>query len=331
MSGDVLAIRALDVRFPLFYRTVHAVRGVDLTISGGEILGVVGESGSGKSVMASACLGLVPPPARVAGSVRLLGREVVAAGERELASLRGGGAAMIFQNPGTALNPFFTIGRQLTDVVRRHRRLTRRTARVAVTESLAAVRLPDPAQQLRKYPHELSGGQLQRVMIAMALSCRPALLIADEPTTALDVTVQAQIILLLRDLARQTGLSVLYITHDLATVAATCDCVAVMYAGRIVEHGPVAEVLRAPRHPYTGGLMDCVPRLGSGMNELGAIAGQVPDMAAPPPGCAFHPRCARADAGCRQHDPQLEPAGDGRGVACHHPLSVEVRRRGASG
>lgn len=320
MSDTVLQARGLEVRFPLFARTVHAVRGVDLEIGRGEILGLVGESGSGKSVMASACLGLVPAPGEIHGSVRLAGTETVGASDRALAGLRGGQAAMIFQNPTTALNPFFTIGRQLGDVIRQHRGLGHTAARAAAVEALTSVRLPDPEIQIGKYPHQLSGGQLQRVMIAMALACRPALLIADEPTTALDVTVQAQIILLLRDLARDTGLSVLFITHDLGTVATICDRVAVMYAGRVVESGPVETVIGSAAHPYSAALLESVPRLGLGRRALGAIPGSVPDMAAPPAGCAFHPRCSRADAGCTTDDPALSAIDDRHTVACHYPL-----------
>lgn len=326
MSEPVLSIRDLDVRFPLFARTVHAVRGVEVNVARGEVLGIVGESGSGKSVMASACLGLVPQPGRTIGSIRLDGAEIVGANDQDLAGLRGGGAAMIFQNPTTALNPFFTIGQQLTDVIRQHRGLGRSAARAAAVEAMTSVRLPDPDVQLGKYPHQLSGGQLQRVMIAMALACRPKLLIADEPTTALDVTVQAQIILLLRDLARDTGLAVLFITHDLATVATICDRVAVMYAGRIVEQGAVTTVISAPAHPYTLGLIESVPRLGLGRRALDAIPGTVPDMAAPPRGCAFHDRCRRAGERCPRVDPVLTPGTDERMVACHFPLTTEAAR-----
>jgi len=330
MSDFVLQARGLEVHFPLFARSVHAVRGVDLDIARGEILGLVGESGSGKSVMASACLGLVPAPGEIRGSVRLAGTETVGASVRTLAGLRGGQAAMIFQNPTTALNPFFTIGRQLGDVIHQHRGLGRDGARAAALEALASVRLPDPAVQLGKYPHQLSGGQLQRVMIAMALACRPALLIADEPTTALDVTVQAQIILLLRDLARDTGLSVLFISHELGTVATICDRVAVMYAGRVVETGPVDTVLHDAAHPYTAALLESVPRLGLGRRSLGAIPGSVPDMATPPSGCAFHPRCSRANDDCKVADPILTAGEDGRAAACHYPLTRLARRRGVS-
>jgi oligopeptide/dipeptide ABC transporter ATP-binding protein len=328
MSDTVLEIRDLHVRFDLFRRSVQAVRGCDLSIAGGEILGLVGESGSGKSVTATACLGMVPPPGRMSGSIRLCGQEIVGAGEANLRHLRGGLAAMIFQNPSTALNPFFTIGRQMRDVIRLHRRLDIAKAGDEAAEALAAVRIPDPRAQLRKFPHQLSGGQLQRVMIAMALACRPKLLIADEPTTALDVTVQAQILILLRDLAREEGLSVFFITHDLGNVAAICDRVAVMYAGALVEEGSVGDVLGGPRHPYTAGLLQSVPQLGGGRRRLGAIPGRVPDLSQPPLGCAFHPRCSRAGELCPIEDPAMSFERSQR-FACHHPLPRDAERREA--
>src|SRR5581483_10527485 len=208
--------------------------------------------------------------------------------------LRGSVAAMIFQYPGKALNPFFTIGRQLTDAIADVRRIGRSDAEQAAVASLTEVRVADPALAMRKYPHQLSGGQLQRAMIAMALACNPKLLIADEPTTALDVTIQAQVIVLLRDLARLHGLTVLFITHDLGVVGSLCDRLAVMYAGRVVESGPVDALFASPAHPYTASLLRAVPMLGGGRRTLIQIAGTVPDMAAPPPGCAFHPRCPSA-------------------------------------
>ena len=238
-AATVLTIDDLHVRFPVLGGELHAVRGVSLSVATGDIVGLVGESGSGKSVTAMACLGLVPGSARVTGRVEVAGREVVDRTERELRGLRGGVAAMIFQNPATAMNPFFTIGRQLVDVIRRHSADTRDRARRSAIEALESVRLPDPDLALAKYPHQMSGGQLQRVMIAMAIACKPRLLIADEPTTALDVTIQAQIIHLIRDLVRERDLSVLFITHDLGVVASLCDHVAVMYAGSIVEEADV--------------------------------------------------------------------------------------------
>jgi len=333
MSEAILKIRNLTVDFPGLGETVHAVRDCSFSVRKGEILGLVGESGSGKSVTAMACLGLVPPPGEMRGSVEIAGRQVVGRTHGELMDLRGGTAAMIFQNPGSALSPFFTVGRQIVDVIVSHQDFARRSARDLAIETLRLVHLPDPELAVDKYPHQLSGGQRQRAMIAMAMACEPDLLIADEPTTALDVTIQAQIIVLLRELAQETGLSILFITHDLGVVASLCDRVAVMYAGTIVETGPLPELFDAPAHPYTERLMHTVPRLGSGKTELAYIKGQVPNMAHLPVGCAFHARYAHASEVCRQRSPAARPLGGARIVACHHTLGAphlrEVAARGA--
>ena len=321
MTADLLELTDLRVEFPGLERTVKAVRGCTLSVTKGEVLGLVGESGSGKSITALACLGLVPPPGRITGSIRLDGHEVVGAPEADNERLRGGVAAMIFQNPGKALNPFFTIGRQLIDAIAGVRHIDRAAAKRAAIEALAEVRIADPELALHKYPHQLSGGQLQRVMIAMALSCRPKLVIADEPTTALDVTIQAQVIVLLRDLAREHGLTVLFITHDLGVVGSLCDRLAVMYAGRVVESGPVDALFASPAHPYTASLLRAVPTLGRGRATLLQIPGTVPNMASPPPGCAFHPRCPVAGLRCASDVPEMQAAGGGTAVACHHPLA----------
>jgi len=320
MTETVLNIEGLKIEFPGLARTVQAVRGVDLTLNRGELVGLVGESGSGKSMTASACLGLVPPPGIVSGSVKISGREVVGRAERELARLRGGEAAMIFQNPMKALNPFFTVGRQITDAIRCHRPLTKADAKQAAIDGLRSVHMPDPAFAMDKYPHQMSGGQIQRVMIAMALTCEPKLLIADEPTTALDVTIQAQILSLLRELVDERGLTILFITHDLGVVATICDRVSVMYAGRIVEAADVETLYADPRHPYTQRLLATVPRMGQNRDELPAISGQVPNMANPPTGCAFHPRCENASDICRDKDPETRSPREGSTVACHHAL-----------
>ncbi len=331
MTGMLLEIAGLCVEFPGLERTVKAVRGCDLSVANGEVMGLVGESGSGKSMTALACLGMVPPPGRVTGSVRLDGHEVVGAPEAENEKLRGGVAAMIFQNPAKALNPFFTIGRQLTDAIAGVRRVERAAAERMAVEALAEVRIGDPRLALHKYPHQMSGGQLQRVMIAMALSCRPKLVIADEPTTALDVTIQAQVIVLLRDLAREHGLTVLFITHDLGVVGSLCDRLAVMYAGRVVESGPVDALFASPAHPYTASLLRAVPMLGGGRRTLTQIAGTVPDMAAPPPGCAFHPRCPSARPRCAREDPAMQGRDGGRAVACHYPLGIAAGEEAGAG
>ena len=305
--------------FPGLFKTVKAVRGIDLKVRRGEILGLVGESGSGKSMTAMSCLGLMPEAARLEGSVRVAGQQVNGASASQLAALRGGGAAMIFQNPMKALNPFFTVGRQMIDVIGCHRQLSKAEIRAEALSSLEAVSMPDPSLALAKYPHQMSGGQLQRVVIAMALACRPKLLIADEPTTALDVTVQAQIIALLRKLAREQDLAILFITHNLGVVASLCDRVAVMYAGEVVESGPVGEVFKRPAHPYTLKLMGTVPKLGQGPQALGFIPGQVPNMAAPPAGCAFNPRCERATGRCNHAAPRVV-IGKEHWAACHNIL-----------
>jgi len=265
------------------------------------------------------CLGLVPETARLGGIIRVAGQQVNGASASQLAALRGGGAAMIFQNPMKALNPFFTVGRQMFDVISCHRQLSKAQTRAEALSSLEAVSMPDPPLVLAKYPHQLSGGQLQRVVIAMALACRPKLLIADEPTTALDVTVQAQIIALLRKLAREQDLAILFITHNLGVVASLCDRVAVMYAGEVVESGPVDQVFKRPAHPYTMKLMGTVPTLGQGPQPLGFIPGQVPNMAATPAGCAFNPRCERATGRCVHAAPRVE-IGEGHWAACHNTL-----------
>ena len=331
VSDNLLEISELHIEFPSLERMVQAVRGCNLSVIKGEVMGLVGESGSGKSMTALACLGLVPPPGRVTGSVRLDGHEVIGASEASNRMLRGGVAAMIFQNPGKALSPFFTIGRQLTDAIAGVRGLARDSAERIAVDALSEVRIADPALAMHKYPHQVSGGQLQRAMIAMALSCQPKLVIADEPTTALDVTIQAQIIVLLRDLARVHGLTVLFITHDLGVVGSLCDRLAVMYAGRVVESGPVDALFASPAHPYTASLLRAVPMLGRGRTALTQIPGTVPNMAEPPPGCAFHPRCPIAQPRCARDDPMSQQTDSGRTVACHFPLPEPAVTAAAAG
>lgn len=329
----LLEISDLQIKFRGEDRTVEAVRGCHLQLAAGEILGLVGESGSGKSMTALACLGLVPKPGRVTGSIRLDGQEMVGAPEAAVGNMRGGVAAMIFQNPGKALNPFFTIGQQLIHTIAHVRRLDTAAAQRAAISALADVSVPDPELVLRKYPHQVSGGQLQRIMIAMALGCKPKLLIADEPTTALDVTIQAQIIVLLQQLAREHGLAVLFITHDLGVVSNLCDRLAVMYAGQVVESGTVEDLLDDPAHPYTASLLTAVPALGGGRKLLTQIPGSVPDMGDLPSGCAFHPRCSVAGALCDRESPKRYQIANGRSVTCHHPLvpvgAAGVKQAGA--
>ena len=260
--STMLTVRGLQVEFPGLLRSTPVLRGVDLDIDKGDIMGLVGESGSGKSMTAMACLGMVQAPGIVQGSIELDGREIVNSTTAALSRLRGGDAAMIFQNPSRSMNPFFTIGQQLIEIIRCHRPFDRRKAQAEAMKELKAVQIPDPERVMDKFPHQLSGGQVQRVMIALALACRPKLLIADEPTTALDVTVQAQIMSLLLDKADRMNLTILFITHDLGVVSSLCNRVAVMYEGRIVESGPVEDVIDHPGHPYTAKLIASVPVIG---------------------------------------------------------------------
>ena len=290
-NPPLLAIDGLTVEFPSPKGPLTAVDGVTLHVARGETVGLVGESGSGKSMTALAVVGLVPPPGRVAaGEVRFDGARVTGMGERELRRIRGAGIGFVFQEPMTALNPVFTIGDQIVETLGVHGIARGTAAWARAAELLDAVRLPDPERRLRDYPHQLSGGQRQRALIAMALSCNPKVLVADEPTTALDVTVQAEILDLLREMKERLGLALLLITHDLGVVAETADRVAVMYAGRIVEQSPVADLFADPLHPYTRGLLKSMPGQEKG-RHLHAIPGVVPPLGNLPPGCTFAPRC----------------------------------------
>jgi oligopeptide/dipeptide ABC transporter ATP-binding protein len=294
-----------------------AVDGVEFRIARGETLGMVGESGCGKSVTALSIMRLVGPPGRIAGgSVVFEGRDLLAVSERELRRMRGNEIAMIFQEPMTSLNPVLTVGAQIAEAVRLHHRLGRLAAWQRAVEMLRLVEMPDAEERARSYPHQLSGGMRQRVMIAMAMSCAPRLLIADEPTTALDVTIQAQILELLASLRARTGMAMLLITHNLGIVAEQADHVAIMYAGRIVERAPVRELFERPLHPYTIGLLASVPGLGGRRRRLEAIPGIVPDPRRLPSGCRFRDRCSRAVAACAETDPALEEKRPGHMVAC---------------
>jgi peptide/nickel transport system ATP-binding protein len=307
-----------------------AVDGVSFSVDAGRTLAIVGESGCGKSVTSLSIMGLVAAPGRIAGgSIRFEGRELVGLDARALQDLRGNGMAMVFQEPMSSLNPAFTIGTQIVEALQRHRPLTRAQAEARAQQMLERVRIPAPAQRLHEYPHKLSGGMRQRAMIAMALACEPRLLIADEPTTALDVTIQAQILALIRTLQQETGTAVILITHDLGVVAEVADEVVVMYAGRIVERAPVQALFDQPQHPYTVGLLGSIPRLDIEQARLASIEGQVPDPLARPPGCRFAERCPFADAHCRAADPPLRAVGgvgaEGHLSACWKaPLDAEV-------
>jgi oligopeptide/dipeptide ABC transporter ATP-binding protein len=303
---SVLELEHLAVRFSSARGSAEAVRDVSFELEEGATLGLVGESGSGKSATALALLGLLPPNAQVeAGSARFEGRDLFALSARELRAVRGRRIALVFQDPRAAVDPFTTIGRQLADVLDVHLGLRRREARARAAHALAEVGLPDPERRLDSYPHELSGGQRQRVMLAMALLCDPRVLIADEPTTALDATLQAQVLELIATLQKTHGTAVLLITHDLGVVARACERVAVLYAGRVVEEGPVGELFRAPLHPYTRALLDSLPRLGL-ERELRPIPGAPPDPLEREAGCAFAPRCALASARCLAELPPFE-------------------------
>ncbi|WP_370156509.1 ABC transporter ATP-binding protein [Ferrovibrio sp.] len=297
---------------------IRAVDGVTFSVDAGRTLGIVGESGCGKSVTSLSVMGLLPARgARIAGgSVRFKGVDLLELAESARRDLRGNRLAMIFQEPLTSLNPAFTIGDQIMEGLIRHRQMSRTAARDAAIAMLRQVRIPAPEQRVDDYPHQLSGGMRQRAMIAMALACGPELLIADEPTTALDVTVQAQILDLLRDLQRDSGAAILLISHDLGVIAEMADEVAVMYAGRVVEQAPVARLFEAPQHPYTIGLLGSIPRLDYDQLQLAAIEGSVPDPSNPPPGCRFAPRCPFADTECHTAQPALRAIQPGHAVAC---------------
>jgi peptide/nickel transport system ATP-binding protein len=306
----------LSVRFVTREATVHAVNGVSFAVRPGEVLCILGESGSGKSVTLRALMRLLPRQARIEGSVRIGGEDVLAMPGRQLRDLRGGLVSMIFQEPMTALDPVYTVGQQIGETLRRHTRISRSGARARALELLELVRIPSPERRLDAYPHELSGGLRQRAMIAMALSCNPRLLLADEPTTALDATVQVQVLILLRRLQRELGMGMIFVTHDLGVAAEIADTVAVMYGGRIVEAGPVAQVLGAPAHPYTAGLLASTVHGQPRERDIDAIPGSPPDMRRLSPGCSFAPRCARRMAACRQVIPEPRFPAPGRMAAC---------------
>jgi oligopeptide/dipeptide ABC transporter ATP-binding protein len=297
-------------------RVVRAVEGVSLTINAGETLGIVGESGSGKSTLALTILRLLPPAGRIAaGKMLFEGEDLLQKSDAEMRRVRGKRIAMILQDPMASLNPLFTIGDQVGEPIRVHEGASRASAWERACELLKAVRIPSPQTRLSQHPHEMSGGMRQRIVGAIGISCEPRLLIADEPTTSLDLTIQAQYLNLLRDLQRQHGLALIFITHNLGIVAKMCDQLAVMYAGRVVEAGPVRQVFKAPRHPYTRALLNSIPRMSDSRQRLTAIDGQPPDLAALPQGCAFAPRCASVMDRCRVEAPP-EFTGDGGSVRC---------------
>jgi oligopeptide transport system ATP-binding protein len=316
----VLDIRDLDVRFATPDGEVDAVNHVSFAVEPGETVGIVGESGSGKSQIFMTVMGLLAANGRATGSVRFQGEEVLGRPRRELNRIRGVRMSMIFQDPMTSLNPYLTIERQLTEVLVAHRGQSRREARESAVAMLERVRIPEAERRIDHYPFEFSGGMRQRAMIAMALLCQPELLIADEPTTALDVTVQAQILELMAELKQDERAALVLITHDLGVIARLCDRVLVMYAGRIVESGPVREIFHNPQHPYTAGLLASMPRLDeSEATRLATIPGQPPNLQRLPPGCAFTDRCRYAFERCPAERPDLRPIAPDRRKACHLP------------
>ena len=316
----VLSVKDLVIRIA----GVNVVDGVSLMASEGRILAIVGESGCGKSLTALSILQLLPGAAQIAGGqIHLEGAELTAMDETGLRQVRGNRASIIFQEPVASLNPLMRVGAQVEEALRIHRGLTGEQARQQAIAMLAMVGIPDPALRAAQFPFELSGGMCQRIMIAAALVCRPRLLIADEPTTALDVTVQAQIVALLRDIQRERGTAILLISHNLGLIAGLADEIAVMYAGRVLEHGPAARILAQPEHPYTIGLLGAVPRAAPGEAPLVGIEGSVPDPRNPPPGCVFQPRCPFAEARCAEAAPALRTLAPGHHAACHlAPLDI---------
>ncbi|MFD6023189.1 ABC transporter ATP-binding protein [Streptomyces griseoluteus] len=315
----LLEVRDLHVEFRTRDGVAKAVNGVSYGVGAGETLAVLGESGSGKSVTAQAVMGILDmPPGRITGGrILFQGRDLLGLKEEERRRIRGAGMAMIFQDALSALNPVLSVGDQLGEMFTVHRGMSRKDARKRAVELMDRVRIPGAAQRVRDYPHQCSGGMRQRIMIAMAIALEPALVIADEPTTALDVTVQAQVMDLLAELRREYDMGLVLITHDLGVVADVADRIAVMYAGRIVESAPVHDIYKAPAHPYTRALLDSIPRLDHKGRELNAIRGLPPSLTRIPPGCAFHPRCAMARDVCRTDEPPLYPAGPDRVSACH--------------
>jgi len=313
----LLEIKNLKINFKTYQGTVQAVDIDHFSIGKGEYVGLVGETGCGKSVTTLAILRLLPPSGRVvSGEILFKGEDLLKKSLKEMENIRGKQISIVFQNPSSSLNPVFTVGEQITRILMLHQNLKKEEAKRKAVKILSLVRLPNPYKILDRYPHELSGGMCQRVMIAMALSCNPDLLIADEPTTALDVTIQAQILKLMRELKDKIGASILLITHDLSVVAQLCDKVAVMYAGRIVEQGKVRDIFKKPLHPYTRGLLEAIPVVGKREKRLKGIEGFVPDMLNPPPGCRFHPRCPYATEICNVKSPDSFHVENGHYVSC---------------
>ena len=322
MTAPLLEVRHLRVEFPTRRGTLLALDDISFDIAPGEVLGVVGESGAGKSLTGAAIIGLLEPPGRIAGGEILLeGQRIDNLPYEQMRAIRGRKIGAIFQDPLTSLNPLYTIGRQLTETILTHLPVSAEEARQRAIRLLQDTGIPAAEQRIDQYPHQFSGGMRQRVVIALALAAQPKLIVADEPTTALDVSIQAQIIALLKRLCKEQGAAVMLVTHDMGVIAETCDRVAVMYAGRIAEMGPVHDVIHAPAHPYTAGLMGSIPAMDEDRERLLQIDGAMPRLNAIPRGCAFNPRCGKATERCREQRPELQAAGATR-AACWHPGSA---------
>lgn len=321
MAHPLLAVKGLKTHFHTFAGVIKAVDGVDFALGQGEIIGVVGESGGGKSVLGFSIIGLIDPPGRIeAGEIWFDGRRLDNLGEEQMRKIRGKDITMIFQDPMTSLNPLYTIQDQMEEVMKLHDNLNASQRRHRCIQLLKEVGIPEPESRLKNYPHQFSGGMRQRVIIAIALASHPKLVIADEPTTALDVTIQAQILKMMRGLVKDHQTSLMLITHDLAVVAEMADTIMVMYCGRIVERGRNSDIIRSSRHPYTRGLLASIPKMTGNQRRLQQIPGMVPDVRSLPPGCSFAPRCGFAQDRCRAEAPRLIEAGAGHDVACHFPL-----------
>jgi peptide/nickel transport system ATP-binding protein len=323
MTSPVLEVKDLKTHFVTRAGTVKSVDGISFHVNPGEVLGLVGESGSGKSVTGFSIMGLIDPPGKImGGSIKLLGEELIGKSEDEMRALRGRKVAMIFQDPMMTLNPVLRIDTQMIEAITAHEQVSQKAARSRASAALAQVGIPSPDERLSAYPHQFSGGMRQRVAIAIALLHRPPLIVCDEPTTALDVTIQSQILAEMQALCADTGTALIWITHDLAVVAGLADRLAVMYAGRIVEQGSVSDVLDAPVHPYTDGLMRSLPSAGEPGRPLRQIPGATPSLARLPTGCAFAPRCPYALDDCRTHAPDVRAFAGSRQARCHHPLNM---------
>jgi len=331
LPDPLLRVQGLRTHFYTYAGIVKAVDNVSLEVNKGETLGVVGESGSGKTVTAQSVLRVVPPPGKIVdGKIEFQGKNLLALRETEMQQIRGKEIAYIFQDPTTTLDPVYTVGDQLAEVIMRHQKLSKKDAWTKAADLLKMVDIPDADIRIHQYPHELSGGTKQRIAIARALSCEPILIIADEPTTALDVTIQAQILDLLREIKDRMNLAMVLITHDMGIVAEICDRVTVLYAGQVCESGTVEQVFEKPKHPYTQALLTSVPNLALRKEKLSVIPGNVPNLIDPPSGCRFNPRCQYAQQICIDRVPELEPIGEGRMVHCHRWKELDLKSPVAS-